>query len=76
MVQSRFSRSQGTRRHIAAVYEYRDARNRPVFRLVRYVPNDFAYRRKDGSPGLRKVPRLLYRLPELLAADKKAAVTV
>ena len=60
-----------------AHYDYRDADGRLVCQVVRYEPKDFRQRRPDGRGGwvwnLQGVPRVLYRLPELLAAPADRA---
>lgn len=59
---------------IVAVYDYHDATGTLLFQCVRYEPKDFRQRRPDpDKPGeciwnLKGVPRVLYRLPELIAA--------
>jgi hypothetical protein len=60
----------------AAIYPYRDAAGRLVYEVVRKRPKAFACRRPDGGAGgwvwnLRGVERVLYRLPEVLAAVAK-----
>lgn len=63
-----------------ATYDYRDAAGALVYQAVRFEPKDFRQRRPDPSaPGgwiwnLDGVPRVLYRLADVLAAD--AAETV
>lgn len=61
------------RGEIVATYGYRNAAGRLLFQVVRFAPKDFRQRRPDGNGGwtwkLDGVPRLLFRLPELLAAD-------
>ena len=61
------------RRRIVATYEYRSSEGNVVFQGVRFDPKDFAQRRPDGTGsytwGLDGVGRVLYRLPELLAAN-------
>ncbi len=56
-----------------ATYDYIDADGTLVYQVVRYAPKDFRQRRPDGKGGwiwnLAGVERILYRLPELLAAD-------
>lgn len=73
----RGSRSQ---RRIAAAYDYRDAAGKLSYQVVRYEPKGFAARRPDGQGGwiwnLQGVERVLYRLPELLAADPDEPVLV
>ncbi|HUW31677.1 MAG TPA: DUF3987 domain-containing protein, partial [Planctomycetota bacterium] len=65
---------------IAAHYDYRDAEGKLLFRVLRYEPKDFRQVRPDGNGGwiwnVHGVPRVLYRLPELLAADPGKAVFV
>jgi hypothetical protein len=60
------------RPRIVAEYDYRDQSGHLLFQTVRYVPKDFRQRRPDGKGGwawnLDGVPRVLYRLPELLVA--------
>src|SRR5207244_66644 len=62
-----------SRRRIVATYDYRDEQGNLLFQVVRYEPKDFRQRRPDGNGGwswkLKGVRRVLYRLPELLAAD-------
>ncbi|MCE5327863.1 MAG: phage/plasmid primase, P4 family [Planctomycetaceae bacterium] len=58
---------------IVATYDYRDAQGNLLFQSVRFEPKDFRQRRSDGNGGwlwdLGDTPRVLYRLPELAAAD-------
>jgi 5S rRNA maturation endonuclease (ribonuclease M5) len=54
---------------VAAVYEYLDESNRPLYRVLRLEPKGFSQERwEDGEwkPGMRDVRRVLYHLPELL----------
>jgi len=57
---------------ILATYDYRDAAGELLFQVVRFEGKDFRQRRPDGNGGwlwkLGRTPRVLYRLPELLAA--------
>src|ERR1043166_501835 len=59
---------------IVTVYDYRNESGVLLFQTVRYKPKDFRQRRPDPkSPGswiwnLQGVRRVLYRLPEVLAA--------
>jgi len=60
-------------KRIVATYDYLDAQGALLFQAVRFEPKDFRQRRPDGNGGwtweLGNTPRVLYRLPELLAAD-------
>lgn len=59
------------------VYSYRDATGKEVFQVVRYTPKTFRQRRANGPGwiwGMEGVERMLYRLPEVLAADTVALV--
>lgn len=65
---------------IVATYPYRDESGNVLFEVVRFEPKDFRQRRPDGHGGwtwkLNGVPRILYRLPELLKADPAAVVLI
>lgn len=65
---------------IIAVYQYLDALGELLFEVVRFADGGFAQRRPDGQGGwiwgLDGVPRVLCRLPELLAADPAALVWI
>ncbi len=67
-------RSTRSHREIAATYDYVDASGAFLFQIVRFKPKAFRQRRPDGKGGwiwnLGDVPRVLYRLPELIAAPK------
>jgi AAA domain len=67
-----------TKRRIVAVYPYTDEKDGLLFQVVRYEPKGFRQRRPDGKGGwhwnLNGVRRVLYRLPELLAADEVLVV--
>lgn len=68
------------KRKIEAIYSYRDKDGKLCFEVVRYKPKGFTQRR-PGSAGsriynLKDIPRILYRLPELLAANPKATVFI
>jgi putative DNA primase/helicase len=59
-------------RRIVAEYDYCDEKGELLFQVVRFEPKDFRQRRSDGKGGwswkLNGVRRVLYRLPELIAA--------
>jgi len=59
-------------RKIAATYTYRDEDGNRLYQVIRYEPKDFLQRRPDGHGDwvwkLGDVCRVLYRLPELIAA--------
>ncbi len=63
-----------------AAYNYCDADGTLLYQVVRYVPRTFKVRRPDGKGGwiwkLGQTPRVLYLLPELLAADPREWVVV
>ncbi len=69
-----------TRRKILATYDYRDGHGDLLYQVVRYEPKRFAQRRPDGQGGwiwnLKGVRRVLYRLPELVAASPGITVYV
>lgn len=58
---------------IVATYDYRDAEGAMLFQVVRFDPKDFRQRRPDGNDGwtwgIEGIPRVLFRLPELLVAN-------
>ncbi|MGI8854452.1 MAG: AAA family ATPase [Thermomicrobiales bacterium] len=60
------------------LYDYHDADGVLCFQVVRYPDKRFVQRRPDGKGGwlynLDGVARVLYRLPQLLAADPLAPV--
>jgi len=68
------------KREIVATYDYRDEQGKLLFQAVRFQPKSFSQRQPDGQGGwiynLRGVRRVLYRLPELLAANPKATVFI
>lgn len=60
-------------RPIVAAYDYRDVDGKLLFQVLRLEGKDFRQRRPDGGGGWINrvgddVPRVLYRLPELVAA--------
>ena len=65
---------------VVAVYDYRAADGTLLYQVVRYHPKTFRQRRpgKDNKWiwNLDGVPRVLYRLPELMAADPHAWVLI
>jgi hypothetical protein len=66
-------------RKIGATYDYRDASGDPAFQVVRFEPKGFAQRRRvddDWVWNLQGVEPVLYRLPELLAADPEELIFV
>jgi len=67
-------------KRITATYDYHDAAGQLAYQVVRYDPKGFTQRRPDGRGGwtwnLQGVDRVLYKLPELLAADPTTTVFV
>ncbi len=67
-------------RQIVAVYDYQDEQGALLYQAVRFAPKEFRQRRPDGRGGfvwsLGDVRRVLFRLPELFAADKQETVFV
>lgn len=62
-----------SRAEIERTHPYVDEAGKLIFEVVRKVPKGFSQRRPDGSGGwlwnLKDTRRVLYRLPEVLAAD-------
>jgi hypothetical protein len=69
-----------TRGRIVATYPYRDECGAPLFEVVRRGPKGFAQRRPGGNGewvwSLDGTRRVLYRLPELLAAVSSLSVFI
>lgn len=68
------------RRRLAATYPYHDEQGTLLFEVVRRDPKGFSQRRPDGHGGwqwsLNGTRRVLYRLPELLAANLSRSVYI
>jgi putative DNA primase/helicase len=70
------------KREPTATYVYTDAEGRPVHRTLRYPPRRFVQERFEngrwigGQGALKDVQRVLYRLPELLAANPAEPVLI
>lgn len=62
------------KREIVKTYSYTDALGRELFQVVRMVPKTFRQKHSDGKGGwiwsMENVERVLYRLPEVLAAKE------
>ncbi|MFO8006213.1 MAG: DUF3987 domain-containing protein, partial [Candidatus Brocadiia bacterium] len=65
---------------IVAEYDYTDGQGNLLFQVVRLEPKGFRQRRPDGNGNwtwyVDGTPRVLYHLPDLLAADPSAWVFV
>jgi hypothetical protein len=65
---------------VVAEYDYTDEHGEVLFQVCRKNPKGFFQRKPDGKGGwennLNGVRRVLYRLPELLEADKSETVFV
>jgi len=76
----RGKRNGNTKSQIVATYDYQDESGRLLYQVVRYYPKDFRQRRPNGKGGwfwsMQGVRRVLYRLPELLAADPDEKVYI
>ncbi len=63
---------------IIETYDYHDEDGDLVYQVCRMQPKSFRQRRPDGNGGwiwnLKGINRLLYRLPELMASDKRTTV--
>lgn len=68
------------RRRIVAAYDYRDETGQVLYQVIRYDPKGFAQRRPAGGGrwewSLLGVRRVVYRLPELLAAPLSTPVYI
>ena len=71
-------RSERAEPGIVATYPYRAESGSLLFEVVRFAPKKFKQRRPDGRGGwtwsLGDLRRVLYRLPELVAAKPEATV--
>ncbi|MSU78931.1 MAG: DUF3987 domain-containing protein [Gemmataceae bacterium] len=65
---------------IVKAYDYSDENGKLLFQAVRMDPKDFRQRAPDGNGGwvwkTKDVRKVLYRLPELLAADPTQTVFI
>jgi putative DNA primase/helicase len=65
---------------VIATYDYQAEDGTLLYQVLRKLPKDFVQRRPDGAGGwtwkLGNTRRVLYRLPELLAADPAVTVYV
>lgn len=65
---------------VAATYDYRDSEGTLLYQVVRYSDKTFKQRQPDGNGGwtysVKGLPRVLYRLSELLAADPEAWIFI
>lgn len=63
------------RREVAR-YTYRDESGAPLFDVVRFAPKDFRQQAASGAWSLKGVRRVLYRLPEIMAAPGEPVLIV
>ena len=67
---------------ILTTYDYRDETGKLLYQVCRYEPKDFRQRRPDPEHpdrwlwNLQNVRRVLYRLPEILAAHPDATIWI
>jgi len=68
------------RGRIVKTYDYTDEHGKLLYQVVRFDPKDFRQRRLDGQGGwiwnTKGVRKVLYRLPELLAANPSEPVFI
>lgn len=75
----RFSANGRSVGKVVATYVYRSATGNPLYQVLRYEPKDFRQQKwtgKDWAWGMEGVQRVLYNLPEVLAAGEKPVVIV
>lgn len=74
------SKANGNGKVVEATYDYRDEAGKLLFQAVRYTPKKFSQRRPDGAGGwvwnLEGIRRVLYCLPELMAAELSMPVFI
>lgn len=63
------------RREVAR-YRYRDEAGAYLFDVVRFQPKDFRQQAANGAWSIKGIRRVLYRLPELLAAPEASVLIV
>jgi len=54
--------------HLVATYEYLNADGTPAYYVHRYHPKDFRQQAPDGTWKTARIPKVLYHLPEVIAA--------
>lgn len=74
------SRPTNQKPSIRAIYNYRDLDGQTCYQVLRYSDKTFRFRRPDGQGGwiwnLQDTPKVLYRLPELMAAGKEQTIFI
>ncbi|MDP1809317.1 MAG: AAA family ATPase [Actinomycetota bacterium] len=70
-----FPKAKSDRIEIAA-YRYDDASGNPSYETVRFQPKEFGVKTMDGKWGLNGQKKILYRLPQLIKADKERRVFI
>jgi len=65
-----------TKGGLVETYDYHDNHGRVIYKLARYAPKDFQFLKANDQPWLKTRRRrpLLYRLPEILAAESHLPV--
>jgi hypothetical protein len=67
-------------KQVGAIYDYQNEQGELLFQTIRFKPKQFSQRRPDGKGGwrwnLEGVRRVLYRLPELMAANPLATIFI
>lgn len=77
---SKSTNTEKSERTIEKIYDYRDVDGALLYQQIRYKPKAFQFRRPDSKGrwiyDLQGVERVLYRLPELLAAEPSSIVFI
>lgn len=75
-----FNDKPASRNSVVAIYDYRDAQGTLLYQVLRKSNKKFSQRCPDGKNGwiysVKNVPRVLYRLSDVMAADPETWVFV
>ncbi len=74
------SANRETKWEVLGTWDYRDERGDILFRVVKFKDKEFRQKRPDGAGGwinnLKDTRRVLYRLPELIAAKPEETIHI